>query len=111
MKKILLSLFLFSSLFSFAQGIWTSRDTLPDSAMFQGISGFSINDDGYAGLGNNMAGKTENYFWQFNPSIDSWVRKANFPGSARIAPASFVIGDKAYLVTGSVKNGGTCVTE
>src|SRR5580698_474176 len=115
-KLIMLSLY---SLFTFhfslstlkAQGTWTPRDTLPDSAMVQGISGFSINGYGYAGLGENVAGKYETYFWQFDPSTDSWTRKANFPGSARVAPASFVIGDKAYLITGSVKNFGTCVTE
>ena len=111
-KKLLLSLLVLSfSLLAFSQGKWTSRDTLPDSVMFQGISGFSINGYGYMGLGDNVAGKTEDYLWRFDPGTDSWSRKANFPGSARIAPASFVIGDKAYLVTGSVQNAGTCVTE
>jgi len=112
MKKLLI-LFAFSFCLSgaFAQGTWTSRDTLPDSAMIQGISGFSINGYGYAGLGENVAGNYENYFWLFDASTDTWTKKANFPGNIRVAPASFVIGDKAYLVTGSVKNFGTCVTE
>src|SRR5277367_6827056 len=95
MKKLLLILFPFSFFLSpaFAQGTWSPRDTLPDSAMFQGISGFSIGNYGYAGLGDNVAGINENYFWQFDPSTDTWARKADFPGSARVAPASFVIGN------------------
>lgn len=113
MKKILLLLFTFSSsLLAFSQGTWTSRDTLPDSAMLQGISGFSIGNYGYAGLGEYSNAIHEfDYLWQFDASNNSWTRKANFPGSARVAPASFVIGTKAYLVTGSVKNAGACVTE
>jgi N-acetylneuraminic acid mutarotase len=114
MKKVLaiLLLVLNSSLIAFSQGTWTSRDTLPDSAMVQGIPGFSIGNYGYAGLGGqdgpqNLSDK----LFQFDPSTNSWTRKANFPGKARVAPACFVVGDNAYLVTGSVKNGGTCVTE
>ncbi len=113
MKKTLLILLVLSSSFlAFSQGTWTTRDTLPNdsNAMFQGISGFSINGYGYAGLGQNSYHNLT-AFWQFDPSTNMWTRKADFPGSARIAPASFVIGDKAYLVTGSVSNGRACVTE
>ena len=113
MKKTLLTfLALGSSLLAFSQGTWTSRDTLPDSAMVQGIAGFSIGNYGYAGLGEYSDALHEfDYLWRFDPSTNSWIKKANFPGKARVAPASFVIGNKAYLVTGSVKNDGTCVTE
>jgi hypothetical protein len=52
-KKILsILLVLSSSLLVPAQGTWTSRSPLPDSAMFQGIPGFSIGNYGYAGLGS-----------------------------------------------------------
>lgn len=96
----------------FSQGTWSPRASLPDSAMFQGISGFCIGNYGYAGLGDTYyAGNPSPDLWQFNPSTNSWAKKAPFPGKARVAPACFVIGTSAYLVTGSVKNGGTCVTE
>ncbi len=113
MKKLLLLFFTFHfSHFAFSQGTWSPRSPLPDSAMFQGISGFAIGNYGYAGLGNySGANITFNKFWQFDPSTNSWTRKADFPGKARIAPASFVIGNKAYLVTGSVANFGACVRE
>jgi N-acetylneuraminic acid mutarotase len=113
-KKLLLTLLvLSSSLLAFSQGTWTSRDTLPydTNAMIQGIQGFSIGNYGYAGLGENSVGKNLTDLWQFDPSNNSWAKKASFPGSARVAPASFVIGNAAYLVTGSIRNFGTCVTE
>ena len=113
--KILLSFLISYSLFlapCLSQGTWTPRDSLPDTARGQGISGFSIGNYGYAGLGQDVP--TNHYFndlWEFDPSNDSWIQKANFPGEARVAPACFVIGHYAYIVTGSVDNGGTCLTE
>ena len=113
MKKIFLTLSILSlSPTAFSQGIWASRDTLPDSAMVQGIPGFSINGYGYAGLGNyNHAIYNFDNLWRFDPGTNTWAQMAPFPGQARVAPACFVIGNKAYLVTGSVQNSGTCVTE
>jgi N-acetylneuraminic acid mutarotase len=113
-KLIMLSLFTYTLSFipAAAQGVWSSRDTLPydTNAMFQGIPGFSIGNYGYAGIGQNSVGITDE-FWQFDPSNNSWTRKAPFPGRARIAPACFVIGNKAYIVTGSIANAFPCVTE
>jgi N-acetylneuraminic acid mutarotase len=116
MKKLLLSLLVpiaigISSL-AFSQGTWTPRDTLPydTAAMEQGLLGFSIGNYGYAGLGSNSVSNLT-AFWRFDPSTNSWSQKAFFPGKARISPADFVIGDKAYIVCGSVKNFGACVNE
>ncbi len=114
MKKLLLTFFvLSSSLLGLSQGIWSPRTPLPydTNAMVQGIPGFAIGNYGYAGLGSNSMGKNLTDLWQFDPSTNSWSKKAAFPGSARVAPACFVIGDKAYLVTGSIHNGGSCVTD
>jgi len=118
MKKLIHILFIIPFCFLFilcanAQGTWTYSDSLPNDtlAMVQGIAGFSIGGHGYAGLGENKNSNTQNCFWQFDPSDNMWTQKASFPGKARIAPASFVIGNKAYLVTGSVYNAGPCVNE
>lgn len=113
-KSILIFLVLSSSLIAFSQGTWSPRDTLPHdtNAMVQGLPGFSINGYGYVGIGEY--GPYNTYFhslWQFDPSTNTWTQKANFPGTARVSPACFVICDKAYVVCGSVKNFGTCVTE
>src|ERR1700722_1022190 len=104
MKKLLLTLLVLSSSFlAFSQGTWTSRDTLPnDSAMFQGISGFSIGKYGYAGLGEyGLGSKYFTSLWQFNPATNSWTQKANFPGSARTYAVGFAIGGKGYVGTGA----------
>src|SRR5580704_7826948 len=112
MKKLLLFLLAFSSsLLALSQGTWSPRTSFPDSGYAQGISGFSIGNYGYVGLGTTVATRALNFFWQFNACTNEWTRKAYFPGSARVSPASFVIGGKAYIVTGSVSNGGACVTE
>ncbi|HTA83969.1 MAG TPA: T9SS type A sorting domain-containing protein [Bacteroidia bacterium] len=104
MKKLLLLLIVWTTSFTAlkAQGIWTSRTPFPDSARGYGI-GFSIGNYGYMGLGTQSGDVNSisfNDFWQFNPSTNSWTKKSNFPGVARICPATFVIGNYAYIVTG-----------
>lgn len=104
MKKFLLLFFTFHfSLFILkAQGSWSPRTTLPDSGRYGGI-GFSIGNYGYIGLGldvNHIPHKWLKDFWQFDPSINTWTRKADFPGKARFCPATFVIGNKGYVITG-----------
>lgn len=108
MKKLLLTLFIFHFSFFFlnAQGSWSPRASLPDSSRACGI-GFSIGNYGYVGLGIHNG--HVNYpclddFWQFDPSTNSWTQKANFPGKARICPATFVIGHYAYVVTGQIND-------
>lgn len=109
MKKLLLTLFAFSLLFSsaFAQNEWSPRASLPDSARCLGI-GFSIGNYGYVGLGGDMRHPIQYFrdFWRFDPRNNSWTRMMDFPGRARILPATFVIGNYAYVVTGSEVNFG-----
>ena len=103
MKKILFTLLVLgSSILAFSQGSWAERTSLPDSGRGYGI-GFSIGNCGYVGLGYSHRGVKNYYyhdFWQFNTTNNSWIRKADFPGLARVCPATFVIGSKAYVVTG-----------
>jgi N-acetylneuraminic acid mutarotase len=103
-KLIMLSLFTYTLSFTnaAAQGVWSPRTSLPDSTRGYGI-GFSIGKFGYMGLGGRLVGSFWQYFndfWQFDPSTDTWTRKADFPGKARIEAVTFVIGNYAYLVTG-----------
>ncbi len=109
MKKALFifSVFHFSFFTLSAQSKWSPRANLPDSARGYGV-GFSIGNYGYAGLGGKLMGKWKFFtdFWQFNPSNNSWTRKADFPGRARICPTTFVIGNCAYVVCGAENNSG-----
>ncbi len=103
MKKFLLTLLVLSSSFlAFSQGKWSRRASMPDSSRC-GAIGFSIGNYGYVGLGEDTKTFPFHYFkdfWQFNPSTNSWTRKADFPGRARISPVTFVIGKNVYVVTG-----------
>src|SRR6185312_1088015 len=94
----IISLIFSLSIIASPQGTWTQKDSLPAVARGYGI-GFSIGNYGYAGLGYN-SGTTYNDFWRFDPSTNSWAIMDSFPGKARICPATFVIGHKAYVVTG-----------
>ncbi|HTA83970.1 MAG TPA: kelch repeat-containing protein [Bacteroidia bacterium] len=115
MKKLLLLFIVYTTSFATikAQGTWAPRAPLPDTITAQGISGFSVNGYGYGGLGNDQYdfNKLSDKLWRFDPSSNSWAQMASFPGSARVAPACFVICNKAYLVTGSVASDGKCVKE
>jgi hypothetical protein len=112
-KLIMLSLITYTLSFTnaVAQGAWSPRSPMPnDSAIFQGIS-FSIGNYGYAGIGETNFGTYPVELWQFDPSTNSWSRKADFPGTARVSPATFVIGTKAYVATGVTRNEGTCLND
>ncbi len=115
MKKIVAYslFFLLCPIVIFSQGVWSACEALPSAndAMVQGIPGFSVGNFGYGGLGENGSGQNLSSFWQFDPSTNSWLSRAIFPGSARIAPACFVVGNSAYIVTGATYNGGPCVNE
>jgi N-acetylneuraminic acid mutarotase len=111
-KLIMLSLFTYTLSFTpaAAQGAWSPRTPLPDSARGYGV-GFSIGNYGYVGLGGKEGetGTWEMYndFWQFDPSTNTWTRKADFPGKARICASTFVIGNYAYVVCGAQNNSGS----
>ncbi len=62
-------------------------------------SSFVINNKAYIALGRqgakNAVGLTD--CWQFDPSDNSWLRKADFPGKARVGAIAEVVDGKAYL--------------
>jgi N-acetylneuraminic acid mutarotase len=67
--------------------------------------GFSIGNKGY--LGTGMVFYPEGPplhlvdFWEYDPGLNSWLQKADFPGPARFAAVGFTINDKGYLGTGA----------
>ncbi len=82
-----------------------------------GAVGFAINNMGYIGTGSTFNGKekgddneeNENQnsedmlrdFWQYNPTTNSWTKKADFGGGARYFASGFSIGSRGYIGTGS----------
>lgn len=68
-----------------------------------GITGFALGGKAYFGTGNN--GDSVNYvvykdFWEYDPSLNTWMKISDFPGEARTDAISFVIDKKAYAGLG-----------
>jgi len=70
-------------------------------------AGFSIctatTNKGYIGTGAAFdLNPPQNFqdFWEYDPVTDTWLQKADFPGTARYAAAGFGIGEKGYLGSG-----------
>lgn len=70
---------------------------------------FSTESKGYAGMASDdisVGAFFDPTFWEYDPLVDRWIRKADFPGIARWGYISFAIGKKGYVGMGvTVKNG------
>ena len=70
--------------------------------------GFAIGDKGYTGTGRvsfYYSGTGTNImefndFWEYDPALDQWTKKEDFPGGTRYFAAGFSIGEKGYVGTG-----------
>lgn len=64
---------------------------------------FSIGNKGYVGIG--YSGSTFcNDWWEYNPAVDTWTKKADFPGGLRQRGISFAVNGKGYVGLGSMGN-------
>jgi len=63
--------------------------------------GFSIGNKGYIGTGLQGTGYTDprRDFWEYNPSSNSWLAKADYP-FAIFGAVGFSINGKGYIATG-----------
>jgi len=59
-------------------------------------AGFAINGHGYICSGEDSI-DNDNKFWEYYPAVDTWQHKANFPGTPREAPVSFVHDSFAFV--------------
>ena len=66
-------------------------------------AGFSIGIKGYVGTGASSLDNTglQNDFWEYDPGLNLWSQKINFPGTSRAYALGFSLGTKGYLGTGS----------
>jgi N-acetylneuraminic acid mutarotase len=86
-----------------ATGQWTKKGNIPARAF--GVS-FSIGSKGYVALGqldpaNTGQSSVTNTLYEYDPTMDTWTKKASFPGTARDAAFAFVIGNIAYVGGGT----------
>ena len=92
---------------------WTAKANFPSTT--RAIpTGFSILNRGYIGLGynasgcNHVAGVLYNDLYEYNPDLNSWTARTNFPGNTRAYALSFVVNNTAYVVGGG--NWGSTTT-
>ncbi|HLA57353.1 MAG TPA: kelch repeat-containing protein [Puia sp.] len=80
---------------------WAPKSDFPGTGSTNSAS-FVVGSYAYVGTGmngfNTITGSTE--FYRYDPSTDTWTKKADFPGVGRNSAAGFAIGDYGYLGTG-----------
>ena len=87
-----------------ASNTWKRLKDFGGQARFY-AAGFNIGNKGYIGTGfesytNQILLKD---FWEFDPGLDTWTQKLDFPGVARAMGVGFAIDNKGYLGTGETK--------
>jgi hypothetical protein len=77
--------------------LWTRKTDMPVLVSLAYTTYFSLGNKGYVLYKDNT-------FWEFDPLLNSWTKKSNFPGPARELAVSFVLGNNAFMGTGSSGN-------
>jgi len=77
-----------------------SGDLVPRGPELIAAVGFSIGSKGYVAFGNKSATGVTNELWEYDPATGEWTQKSTCPGTPRLWPLAFVIGDKAYAGAG-----------
>lgn len=71
---------------------------------------FAVDGKGYVTLGRdaNPADSLKDC-WQYDPTLNSWTKKATFPGIARVKAVAVVVNNKAYVGLGYKPHASTYV--
>ncbi len=83
---------------------WTARATFPGGAAYGGIyfgTGFTVNGMGYIVGGKLGNSQYTPQLWQFNPTTNTWLQRANFTGGSRYSMSAFSINGKGYAGLGT----------
>jgi len=86
-----------------ANNTWLQKEYFPAAGRISTV-GFSIGDKGYVcgGIGGQPGNLTWfSDLWEYNPAADTWLQKANFPGTVRSGAAGFAVNGKGYIVSGN----------
>ena len=62
---------------------------------------FTIGNKGYVGTGTDATKSYRKDFWEYDPTTNTWTRKADFGGVSRFTAVGFSIGTKGYIGTGT----------
>ncbi len=74
--------------------VWTQNSNSPEGFPY-GAVGFTINDNGFIGIGNGLSN-----FYEYNTDTSLWTQKASYPGGASSGVFGASIGNKGYAGTG-----------
>lgn len=87
---------------------WSNKTAYPGGGRV-GMATFSINNQLYAGLGDN-GNSFFNDFYLYDPSTDSWSALDNFVGQNRSFASCISTGSNGYMIGGEDDNGGFSYT-
>ncbi len=80
------------------EGPWAKLNDFPSTERYFPIS-FTIAGKGYVGLGVGPRYSPTRDLWEFEPSTETWTRKADFPGAYEAElPDASVANGKAYVM-------------
>ena len=89
---------------------WTRKADYPGLAG-EYVRGFSINNKGYMGTGYGKRilvpgddSPQNDDFWEYDPAVDKWTRKADFAGGKRENVVAFAINGTGYMGLGTNNN-------
>jgi N-acetylneuraminic acid mutarotase len=80
---------------------WTKLASLPDSAARSNATGFATSTKGYVVGGLAQDGITRmKDTWEYDPTGNTWTKRADFAGTARYDAVGFGISNIGYIATG-----------
>ena len=85
---------------------WTATADFP-GAGGEGVyfaTGFAVGGKGYLCGGKTGPNLYSSQLWEYKPSNNQWIQRANFPGGVRYQMLAFVVGSKAYVGMGTDQN-------
>ena len=77
---------------------WTAVASCPLSLRSPGT--FTVNGNGYVVCGKDGNLWFTSETWEYDPVLDTWNQRADFPGIARYEPGSFAMNGKGYVGAG-----------
>jgi N-acetylneuraminic acid mutarotase len=90
--------------------VWVQKNNFPGGIRDAGLA-FTVENYGYVGCGFNGTA-VFNDIWKYDHIHDSWsLTSINLPINGLIFPNSFVIGSKAYILTGGTPPNGVNETK
>jgi hypothetical protein len=82
---------------------WSFRASFPGTRR-EGAAGFSVNGKGYVCSGAKVGTNGTSYLsdlWQYNPTSDTWVQKADLPAAGRMFSLGLGTASNGFVLTGS----------